>query len=509
MSSSSSQPPSSNSLETDLFDRARLGSNLPEFSVGELSKLVKKTVEDVFGLVRVRGEISECKFHSSGHVYITLKDDTAILASVCWRGQVGKLSVRPALGMEVVCTGRLTTYPGQSKYQLVIEGMALAGMGALLKMLEERKKKLEAEGLFDPQRKKALPFLPQVIGVVTSPTGAVIRDILHRLEDRFPRHVLVWPVAVQGEGAAEQIAMAIRGFNAIGEQSEVPRPDILIVARGGGSVEDLMPFNEEIVVRAAASSHIPLISAVGHETDTTLIDFASDRRAPTPTAAAEMAVPVRDDLLDQILEHGVRLEQAIRRGWSDRREKVILLARALGDPGRAIEPLVQRFDEKAERLILGWNGYWQRQNAKMAELVASLHHPRDIMDFATQKLQNLVARFGVAWENDAGRRRARISELSARLRHPRDTIMVSTQKLENLFNRQEAAWREFFLRKENLLGTTGTVLGHLSPRTVLGRGYVLVQNSQGHVVTQKSTLKHGDHLKLEFNDGVLGVVVDE
>ena len=270
--------------QSSLFDPPRAGANTPEFSVSELSNLVKKTVEDTFGLVRVRGEISDCKLHSSGHMYLTLKEGSAILASVCWKGQVGRLGIRPEVGMEVVCTGRLTTFPGQSKYQLVIDSMALAGMGALLKMLEERKKKLAAEGLFDASRKRPLPYLPRVIGVVTSPTGAVIRDILHRLAERFPRRVLVWPVAVQGEIAAAQITAAIRGFNAL--QGEL-RPDVLIVARGGGSVEDLMPFNEENVVRAVAESTIPVISAVGHETDTTLIDFVSDLRTPTPTAAAE------------------------------------------------------------------------------------------------------------------------------------------------------------------------------------------------------------------------------
>ena len=270
--------------QSSLFDAPQPGNNMPEFTVSEISKLVKKTVEDSFGAVRVRGEISECKFHANGHVYLTLKDENAVIAAVCWKGQVGRLGIRPQLGMEVVCQGRITTYIGQSKYQLVIDSMALAGIGALLKLLEERKRQLAAEGLFDPARKQLLPFLPDVIGVVTSPTGAVIRDILHRLADRFPRHVLVWPVAVQGDGAAAQIANAIRGFNALSRGGNVPRPDLIIVARGGGSVEDLMAFNEEIVVRAAAESNIPLISAVGHETDTTLIDFAADVRAPTPTA---------------------------------------------------------------------------------------------------------------------------------------------------------------------------------------------------------------------------------
>ncbi|HSK41782.1 MAG TPA: exodeoxyribonuclease VII large subunit, partial [Arenibaculum sp.] len=282
----------------------RTGSNLPEVTVGELSRRLKRTIEETFGYVRVRGEISQPKRHGSGHVYLRLKDEAAVIEAVCWKGTAARLSVRPEEGLEVVCTGRLTTYPGRSQYQLVIETMELAGEGALLKMLEERKRRLAAEGLFDPGRKKPLPFLPDVIGVVTSPTGAVIRDILHRLADRFPRHVLIWPVAVQGEAAASQVAAAIEGFNRLPEAGAgpVPRPDLLIVARGGGSLEDLMPFNEEVVVRAAAASRIPLISAVGHETDTTLIDYAADRRAPTPSAAAEMAVPVRVEILAQVMD---------------------------------------------------------------------------------------------------------------------------------------------------------------------------------------------------------------
>jgi len=261
-------------------------NNLPEYSVSEISQAVKRTLEGAFERVRVRGEISGFKRAASGHLYFALKDEEAKLDAVCWRLSAGRLAVTPEDGLEVVAIGRVSSYPGRSSYQLVVESLELAGEGALLKLLEERRKKLAAEGLFDAARKRPLPFLPEVIGVITSPTGAVIRDILHRLEDRFPRRVLLWPVLVQGEGAKEQIAAAINGFNAIRPGGPLPRPDLLIVARGGGSLEDLWAFNEEIVVRAAAASTIPLISAVGHETDTTLIDHAADRRAPTPTAAA-------------------------------------------------------------------------------------------------------------------------------------------------------------------------------------------------------------------------------
>src|ERR1700761_3166705 len=275
--------------------------NVVEWSVSELSAALKRTVEDAYGYVRVRGEVSGFRGASpSGHCYFRLKDDKAVLEAVVWKGTFGRMRVKPEEGLDVIVTGRLTTFPGSSKYQIVIDSLEPAGIGALMKLLEERKKKLAAEGLFDEARKQLLPFLPEVIGVVTSPTGAVIRDILHRLEDRFPRRVLVWPVKVQGEGSAEQVAAAIRGFNALPEDGKIPRPDVLIVARGGGSLEDLWSFNEEIVVRAAAESMIPLISAVGHETDITLIDFAADKRAPTPTAAAEMAVPVRAELIARI-----------------------------------------------------------------------------------------------------------------------------------------------------------------------------------------------------------------
>ena len=299
-------------------------------SVSEVAQAVKRTIETTFDRVRVRGEISRPNYHRSGHLYLTLKDEKAVIDAVCWRGAVSKLSLRAEEGMEVIVTGKLTTFPGGSKYQVVIEQMELAGEGALLKLLEDRRKRLMAEGLFEAERKQPLPFLPQVIGVVTSPTGAVIRDILHRFPDRFPRHVILWPVAVQGEKSAPEVAAAIAGFNAIEPGGDVPRPDVLIVGRGGGSLEDLWGFNEEAVVRAVAASRIPVISAVGHETDTTLIDFVADRRAPTPTGAAEMAVPVRADLRLGVEEFGARIGRGcsarcsrrgpswlgLRAGWS-------------------------------------------------------------------------------------------------------------------------------------------------------------------------------------------------
>ncbi len=317
--------------------------NLPEFSVSEIAGLLKRTVEDAFPFVRVRGEISGLKIAASGHIYFDLKDDKAVLNAIIWKPVARALRLKPEAGLEVVCTGRITTYPGSSRYQIIVEQIELAGLGALMAMLEERKKKLAAEGLFDAARKKPLPFLPDVIGVVTSPTGAVIRDIMHRLNERFPRRVLLWPVNVQGEKAAGEIAAAIAGFNALKQGGAIPRPDLIIVARGGGSIEDLMAFNEEIVVRAAAESAIPLISAVGHETDTTLIDFASDRRAPTPTAAAEIAVPVRAELIAQTMELERRNLRAITRIISERRKNLQGAVRALPRADGIVRALAPAF----------------------------------------------------------------------------------------------------------------------------------------------------------------------
>src|SRR5438128_1352662 len=304
--------------------------NLVEFTVSELAAALRRTVEDAYSYVRVRGEISGFRGpHASGHVYFALKDEGAKIEAVIWRSAFARMRIKPEEGLEVIATGRLSTYPSKSTYQIVVESLEPAGLGALMALLEERKKKLAAEGLFDEARKQLLPFLPNVIGVVTSPTGAVIRDILHRLSDRFPRRVLVWPVRVQGDGSAEEVAVAIRGFNALPEAGPIPRPDLVIVARGGGSLEDLWSFNEESVVRAAADSMIPLISAVGHETDITLIDFAADKRAPTPTAAAEMAVPVRAELFVEVSTLARRTMMCWQRGHEARRNELRAAARAL------------------------------------------------------------------------------------------------------------------------------------------------------------------------------------
>src|SRR5438477_7464488 len=375
--------------------------NLPEYTVSELSLALKRSVEENFSHVRVRGEISGFKRHGSGHCYFVLKDSDAALDAVCWRQTAIRLPIKPEDGMEVVCTGRLTTYPGRSKYQLVVDSIALAGIGALLRILEERRQRLAAEGLFAAERKKKLPFLPEVIGIVTSPTGAVIRDILHRLADPFPRRVLLWPVAVQGEGAAAQIAAAIHGFNRLAAGGPVSRPDLLIIARGGGSLEDLMPFNEEIVVRAAAASVIPLISAVGHETDTTLIDHASDRRAPTPTAAAEMAVPVRLDLIGELNTKTGRLTGGLSRLFTSHRQNLAGLARGLPDPQDLLGAAAQRLDDRTERLRLSiaarFAGTRQRlelaaARLRPAALAADIRRAHDRLHDVEPRLASAVTR---------------------------------------------------------------------------------------------------------------------
>ena len=351
---------------------SQVGDNLVELSVSELSGQVKRLVEDSFGRVRVRGELGRVARPASGHVYFDIKDDKAVLAAVMWKGNAAKLAMQPEQGLEVILTGKMTTFPGQSRYQLVVEAMEPAGEGALMALLEARKKQLAAEGLFDAERKRALPYLPETIGVVTSPSGAVIRDILHRLSDRFPRHVLVWPVRVQGETCAEEVAKAIAGFNALEVGGDIPRPDVLIVARGGGSLEDLWGFNEEIVARTAAQSDIPLISAVGHETDTTLIDYVADRRAPTPTAAAEMVVPVRADLQANLAELQGRLLRAQTRRLERERAHVMGLARGLPRFEDMLALPAQKLDTLSQRLAGGLQANLAAHNTRLARSAAAL-----------------------------------------------------------------------------------------------------------------------------------------
>ena len=416
------------------------GDNSPALTVTELSGALKRTIENAFGQVRVRGEISGFKRHSSGHCYFSLKDENACMDAVIWRTSASVLAFRPEDGAEVIATGKLTTYPGRSKYQIVIERMELAGEGALLALLEKRRKALAAEGLFDAGRKRRLPFLPRVIGVVTSPTGAVIRDILHRLEDRCPTRVIVWPVPVQGEGAAAKIAAAIRAFPTL-----EPRPDLLIVARGGGSIEDLWAFNEEEVVRAAAESPIPLISAVGHETDTTLIDFASDLRAPTPTAAAEIAVPVRTELFAQLSELQHRGQHCLSRRVERTRERFDLTVCRWPEPQAIFAPMAQRLDEVGERL------------------------PR-----------SLAAR--------AGNARADMNLVAGRLRRE-----LVDHRITRLSDKLAAAWKMAEL---------------VHPERPLSKGYVRVTDREGRTLTQAADARAAGRLTLRFGDGTVDAAVD-
>ncbi|MGO4909091.1 exodeoxyribonuclease VII large subunit [Pseudorhodobacter sp. W20_MBD10_FR17] len=500
---------------SDLFeDGPAPTGNSPEFTVSELSGAVKRVIEGEFGLVRVRGEIGRVSRPASGHMYFDLKDDRSVIAAISWKGQVSKMQVRPEEGMEVVATGRMTTFPGQSKYQLIVESIAPAGAGALMAMLEARRIALAAEGLFDASRKRALPYLPKVIGVVTSPSGAVIRDILHRLRDRFPRHVLIWPVAVQGQACAPEVAAAIRGFNAITPGGPVPRPDLIIVARGGGSLEDLWGFNEEIVVRAAAESRISLISAVGHETDTTLIDFASDMRAPTPTAAAEMAVPVRMELIAGLDGQGARLSRAVVQMVGLRGQRLRDLGRALPQLDRLTQAAAQRFDLWSGRL---GGALVLATSAKRSALdrAAGPMRPKLLLDLVVRRGDRLEER-GRALTHAQTRRMERAGErlavVSQRLAPALDRafadagrdIARSRDKLVGLDARLQAApaLRLADLGKRlHALDRTRQTLGYAE---TLRRGYAVVRGEAGVITTKIAAAKAGA-LEIEFHDGRFAV----
>lgn len=482
------------------------GSNAHEFTVSELSGAVKRSLEDQFGRVRVRGEIGRVSRPSSGHLYFDLKDDRSVLAAVTWKGQAARLAQRPEEGMEVIATGRITTFPGQSKYQLIVDQIEPAGLGALMAMLEKRRQALAAEGLFDESRKRPLPFLPRVIGVVTSPSGAVIRDILHRLRDRFPTHVLIWPVAVQGDGCAPQVAAAIRGFNDLPEGGPVPRPDLLIVARGGGSLEDLWGFNEEAVVRAAAESRIPLISAVGHETDTTLIDFASDRRAPTPTAAAEMAVPVLAELAARLAESQARLTRCSRHHIDRPRQRLRDLARALGRPASLTEGARQRLDLWSGRLDPALHTLLRTRRHHLAARPMPLALLRRFMDRKGHGLEGLAHRLGAAAARRLERRRDRATAMGERLDASLVRVIATTrraiaqqgQKGADLSRRLDlAAQRAIRIRDEALqrLDRMRQSLGH---EETLRRGFVVVRGPDNGVITSIADARQQVRLELQF-----------
>lgn len=466
--------------------------NAPEYTVSEISGAVKRVIEGEFGHVRVRGEISRVSRPSSGHLYFDLKDDRSVIAAVSWKGQAAKMSVRPEEGMEVIATGRLTTFPGQSKYQLIVEDIVPAGAGALMMMLEKLKARLQAEGLFAPERKKQIPYLPEVIGVITSPSGAVIRDILHRLRDRFPRRVLIWPVAVQGEKCAPEVSAAIRGFNALPEGGPIPRPDLVIVARGGGSIEDLWGFNEEIVVRAAAESAIPLISAVGHETDTTLIDHAADRRAPTPTAAAEMAVPVRMELLAWVAEQEARLVRASRQRLDQRAQRLADLGRALGRPDALTGPSRQRLDLWADRLPGALQAAATRKRSGFNAVAGRVHAGLLIrfLEVERARLRDRAARLLPAF-----------SRLLRDSQRDREKARADLGGLEERMRRALPARLAALSDQLQALDRTRQTLGY---RETLRRGYAVVRGD-GQIVTSLAKATGAAALEVEFHDGRLAM----
>ena len=467
----------------DLLDDPVDGVNSPEFSVTELSGAIKRVIEGEFSHVRIKGEVGRVSRPRSGHIYLDLKDDKSVINGVIWKGVAGRLQTQPEEGMEVVATGRVTTFGGQSKYQIVIEDIKPAGMGALMALLEKRKTMLSAEGLFEETRKRPLPYLPEVIGVVTSPSGAVIRDILHRLRDRFPRKVLIWPVAVQGAKCAPEVVRAIEGFNALKIGGAMPRPDLLIVARGGGSVEDLWGFNEESVARAVAASNIPLISAVGHETDTTLIDFVSDKRAPTPTAAAELAVPVRIELMAWLDQQSARMTTSLSGGLQRRSQRLRDLSRALPRLETLLDGPRQRFDTTGARLGPALMSGVQRRKVRLSEAAGGLRPAamQRMIGNERRRLDALSARMGPALERcvSIDQRRQAVSAMAQRVAD------AGQQRVNAARNKIEAMDR---LR---------LTLGY---EATLSRGYAVVRGD-GDVVTTKKAARKAQELEIQFADG--------
>ena len=441
-------------------------TNNPVYSVSEFSHVIKKLVETNFSYVRIRGEISRPSFPGSGHVYFTLKDTDGTIAAIIWKYTLPRLSIKPEEGIEVICTGKVTTFSGQSKYQIIVESMELAGEGALLKMLEERRKKLLKEGLFDQELKKSIPYLPKIIGVITSPSGAVIKDILHRLSDRFPSHVYLWPVAVQGEDSAHQISNAIDKFNQLTDETSVKKPDLLIVARGGGSLEDLWSFNEEIVVRSVYKSNIPVISAVGHETDTTLIDFVSDLRAPTPTAAAEKAVPVRDELVSRIDELNLRIKSSFNNKLNSNKDRINYLIKLLGKPDQIFEQKIQKLDfiyKDFENLL---KGIFIEKKNKITQYAQCLLPPKVLISNLVSKQQLLETKF--------------------------------KNLLENIME-----------RKETKLDTLGQLLEASSFKRVLERGFTLVMDNKGKPIKLSCEAPQNANIKIKFSDKIRTAQLDK
>jgi len=492
---------------SDLIDDPSPGQNAPEFTVSQISTAVKRTVEGAFDRVRIKGEVGRIFRAQSGHLYFDLKDDKAVLASIAWKGVAARLRTPPEEGMEVVATGKLSTFAQQSKYNFIVDDLSPAGLGALMIMLEKRKKALEAEGLFAPERKKPIPYLPEVIGVVTSPSGAVIRDILHRLRDRFPRKVLLWPVVVQGEKCAAEVASAIAGFNALTPGGALPRPDVLIVARGGGSLEDLWGFNEELPVRAVANSAIPVISAVGHETDTTLIDFAADMRAPTPTAAAELAVPVRVDLLATLASFDERRVRGMASGLTNRRDRLRDLGRILPKPQAILGERVQGFDNLSARLDAALTGLAQRKRRELAERTGGFG-PQILRGYLRVRHDQLARadRLSSSLNRIVLHRRDQLSRTDRLtpdmlLRRLTDPKRALSREAERLVRAGGAALERDSERLANLDRMRQT-LGY---KETLGRGYAVVRDDDGRVLGDLGAARGAEALNIEFKDGLLSV----
>ncbi len=483
-------------------------SNLPEYTVSEISGAVKRTLETTFGRVRVRGELTEVKAYPSGHIYLSLKDEGAKISGIVWKSAVPRLGMKPENGVEVIATGRISAFGERSSYQLIIERLEYAGAGALLARIEMIRQRLAAEGLFDADRKRALPGLPRVIGVVTSERGAVIQDIKTTIARRFPRPILVWPVPVQGEGAAERIAAAIAGFDAMPPDGDPPRPDVLIIARGGGSLEDLMAFNEEIVLRAAAACRIPLISAVGHETDTTLIDFVSDRRAPTPTAAAEMAIPARTDMVADLAQKGSRLIGGLNRMAQEYRLRLTRAERGIPDLPALLGTARQRLDDRAERAMLALPSLVARRRAVLISVERRLPDPRTLTAAARASLRDHGLRLVLGAPGLVAARRSGLEVMAQRFTGAsRRALALLRGRADRVTGRLNAAPLRASLREARAhLSGLGPRLDAASPLAILQRGYVLVTDPAGHPVVSAASVKPNARLRLRFGDGEVDAV---
>ena len=493
---------------SDLFEHQIQGINEPEFSVSEISNAIKRLIEEEFSYVRIRGEIGRVSLPRSGHVYLDLKDEKSVIAGVIWKGVADKLMTKPEEGMEVIARGRVTTFGGQSKYQIIIDDLRPAGVGALMAMLEKRKKQFQAEGIFNQEHKKPLPFLPEIIGVITSPSGAVIKDILHRLSDRFPRKVTLWPVAVQGDNCAREVSRAIDGFNSLTVQNPLIAPDLIIVARGGGSIEDLWGFNEELVVRSAFKSTIPLISAIGHETDTTLLDYVADVRAPTPSAAAEMAVPVRHELLALIDANEARLSRALSQVLLNRSQRLLDISRSLPRVFGLLEGPTQRLDSISTRLPISLTSGVKLKKSRLFELstgikptslIMRLENSQSKFELQAKQLKTLLGYCIDLRKQTLGSLFSRIENLSLKRE-----ILHEQKNLKDLSLRVRKAYETSLTNLETKLQAIDRLRETLGYRETLNRGYAVIRSGD-NVITEKAKALYETNLSIEFRDGELPI----